>query len=137
VLVDRSDAFLEDHVLGRGGTNHLAEPSEVGRAPSGSPRAPDVLLEQEGFEPKLGRLEITEGIFTGTREVADGFGFHGGAIDGPSASAEPVAPRHGGRCSRGRPPFQESRRRRPNSDGLFSGDSERANSHSGQLRRSR
>ena len=82
VFVDRSDIFLEDDLLRRGGTDHLAEPSQVGRAPGGPARIADIVAQQEGFETKLGGLEITDGIFTSPAEVADGFVFHRGDIDG-------------------------------------------------------
>ena len=82
VLGDGSDIFLENNVLGGGRTDHLAEPSEVGRTPGGPADVPDAMPEQEGFEPQFGRFEITDGVFTRTSEVADRFILHGGDIDG-------------------------------------------------------
>jgi hypothetical protein len=82
VFVDGADVFLEDNVLSRGGTDHLAEPSEGGRAPGSPARVPDVRPEQEGFQTKLGRFEITDGVFTRAGEVADRFIVYLGDIDG-------------------------------------------------------
>jgi hypothetical protein len=62
VFVDRADICLKDHVLRGGGTAHLREPPQVGRAPGGTARIADILPQQEGFEPELGGLEIPEGF---------------------------------------------------------------------------
>jgi hypothetical protein len=37
---------------------------------------------QEGFEPELGGLEVPQGIFAGTGEIAHGFIFNRRDIDG-------------------------------------------------------
>ena len=58
VFVDGADLFLKDHVLSGGGTDHLSEPPEVGRAPGGTARVADIVPEQEGVETALGRLEV-------------------------------------------------------------------------------
>jgi hypothetical protein len=81
VFVDRADIFLKDHVLSGGGTDHLREPPEMGRAPGGTAGIADIVPEQEGFETELGRLEVPEGIFAGAAEIANGFIFHRGNID--------------------------------------------------------
>ena len=60
----RLDIFLKDNVLRRGGTHHLAEPAQLGWAPSGAPCIADIVPEQEGFETQLGRFQIPEGVFT-------------------------------------------------------------------------
>src|SRR5262245_19982862 len=73
--------FLKDDLLRRCRTDHCREPPEMGRAPVGPARVADIVPEQECFEAKLGVFEITEGIFTGSAEVADGFVFHLGDID--------------------------------------------------------
>jgi hypothetical protein len=81
-FVDGSDVGLKGDLRRRGGTDHLAAPSEVGRTPGGPPGVPDVRPEPEGLETKLGRLEITEGVFTRAGEVADRVIFHLGHIGG-------------------------------------------------------
>jgi hypothetical protein len=58
VFVDRSDVFLKDDLLRGGGTDHLGEPPEVGRAPGGPARIVDIVPEEAGFEPELGGLQI-------------------------------------------------------------------------------
>ena len=63
------------------GQTTSAEPPQVGRAPGGPARIADIVPEQKRFEPKLGGLEITDGIFTSPAEVADGFIFDLGDID--------------------------------------------------------
>ena len=82
VFVDRPDVFLEDNLLGRGRTDHLAEPAQVGRAPGGPACIADIMSQQKGFQPKLGRLEIPDGVFTRPAQVADRFIFDLGNIDG-------------------------------------------------------
>lgn len=69
----RLDIFLKDNWLRSGRPDHLAEPTEVGRAPIRSPRRAEIVPEQEGFETHLGRLQITEGIFTHPAQVTDRF----------------------------------------------------------------
>jgi hypothetical protein len=86
---DRPDVFWEDHVLRGGGTDHLAAPPEVGRAPGGSACLAEIVAEPDGLKPELRGLEGAEGLFTGTGEVPHGFLFHGGTIH--------LTPRHGGR----------------------------------------
>src|SRR5438874_8199650 len=39
------DIFLKDNLLRGGGTNHFTEPTQVGRAPIGSPRIADIVPE--------------------------------------------------------------------------------------------
>ncbi len=81
VFGDRTDICLKDNLLRGGGTDDLREPAEVGRAPGGPARVADIMPEQEGFEPELGRLEVPQGIFTGAGEVANGFILHPRDID--------------------------------------------------------
>ena len=81
VFVHRSDIFLKDDLLRRGGTDHLREPSQVGRAPIGPAHVTDILSEQKGFETELGVFEIADGIFTCPGEIANGFIFDLGDID--------------------------------------------------------
>jgi hypothetical protein len=42
--------------------------------------------EQDGFQAEFCRVQLSEGIFTGAGEVADGFLVHGGDIDGGAIS---------------------------------------------------
>ena len=79
---DGLDVFLKDHLLRRCGTEHLAEPAQVGGAPVGPTRITDIVPQQEGFEPQLGRLEIPQGIFPRPTQVADRFIVDGGDIHG-------------------------------------------------------
>jgi hypothetical protein len=81
VFSDRPDIFLEHDWLRRGRADDLREPSEMGWAPMGLARVADIVAEQEGFEAKLGVLESAAGIFTGPRQVPDGFIFHRGDRD--------------------------------------------------------
>jgi hypothetical protein len=55
---DRPDVFLEDDLLGGGGTDDLAQPAQGRRVPSGPTGLPDILPQQTGFEADCGRLEI-------------------------------------------------------------------------------
>ncbi len=82
VFGDGADVFLKDNVLRRGGTAHLREPPEVGRAPVSSARVAEILPEQKSFETELGRLEVPQGIFTGAAEIANGFIFNRGNLHG-------------------------------------------------------
>jgi hypothetical protein len=80
VFIDRPAIFLEDHVLGRRGTDDLAEPPEVGWAPHGPAGRAKIGAQEKRVEPELGGLEITEGVFTRPSEVAKGVIVHGGDI---------------------------------------------------------
>jgi mannose-6-phosphate isomerase-like protein (cupin superfamily) len=82
VVIDRAHVFLEHDLLGRGGTDHLREPAQMGWAPGGPAGIADVVSEQKGFEPKLGGLEIADGIFTRAGEVPNGLVLDLGNIDG-------------------------------------------------------
>jgi hypothetical protein len=81
VLGDRPDGFLENNRLRGGGTDHSGEPPQMGRAPGGLARLPDILPQQEGFETKLGGLEVPQGIFTGAGALANRFVLDRGDID--------------------------------------------------------
>ena len=72
--------FLKDHVLGRGGTDDLTAPAQVGRTPIGSPRRADSVPQHEGCAPPRGRLALPEGLFPCPAQVADGFIVDGGHI---------------------------------------------------------
>jgi hypothetical protein len=73
MLVHRTDVFLKDDVLRRGGTDDLREPPQVGRAPSGPACVTNIGSEHKGCETQLGVFKIAERIFTGPREVANRF----------------------------------------------------------------
>src|SRR5215470_5720468 len=73
VFGDRTDVLLEHDLLCRGGTDDLAEPSEVGWSPGGSARITDIVPQEKGFQPKLRGLQITDGIFTRPAQVSNRF----------------------------------------------------------------
>ena len=74
VCGDRSDLCLEDAVLGGGGTDALAQPAQVGRAPRGPTGIPDSLPQQQGFAAERGRLEIVERLFPRPAQVTPSCG---------------------------------------------------------------
>ena len=78
---DGLDIFLKDDLLRGGRTDDLTEPAQVSWAPGRLPRITDIVAQQKGFEPILGRLEIAQGIFSGTAQVTDGFSLHPGDVD--------------------------------------------------------
>ena len=80
--MNRMDIFLKAEWLRRGGTDHLSEPLEVGRAPIGSARIPDSWSQPKGVETELGVFEIADGIFMRPGEIAHGSIFDGGDIEG-------------------------------------------------------
>jgi hypothetical protein len=82
VLVHRPDLFLEDDLLGRGCTDDVSEPAQGGRSPGCLACLADILPQQKRFEPELGRLESPAGIFTRPAQIATGFVFDRGNIDG-------------------------------------------------------
>ena len=67
-----SDVGLEDHLLGRRGTDPLSEPAQRGWPPGGTARIPAILTPQEGLQPGLRGLESPDRILPGAAEVADG-----------------------------------------------------------------
>jgi hypothetical protein len=81
LFIDCPDVFWEDDLLRGGGTDHFGEPPEMGWAPGGPARIPDILPQQESLEPELGGLEVPQGIFAGTGKIADGFVLDCGDID--------------------------------------------------------
>jgi hypothetical protein len=80
VLAHGADIFLANDVLGRCGTAHFREPPEVGCSPVGAARGADIVAEQEGCEPKLGGLEIPDGLFASPTQIPNGFRFNFGNI---------------------------------------------------------
>ena len=64
VFGDGADVFLKDNLLRGCGTDHFAQPAQVGGTPGGPARITDILPQQEGFQPELGGLEIPDCIFT-------------------------------------------------------------------------
>ena len=73
VVGERVPVVLKDDLLGRGGTDDLAEPSEGSRAPGGWACRAAILAQKKRFEPKLGRLESTEGLVTRSAQVPNRF----------------------------------------------------------------
>jgi hypothetical protein len=73
VVGDRAEVFLQDDLLRRGGTDDLAAPSEVGRAPGGPACVTDSVPQETGFQPPLRGLQITDGLFTRPAQVPHGF----------------------------------------------------------------
>ena len=76
VLGHRPHVLLEDNLLGGGRTDHLSQPAQMRRSPGGAPLIANVLAQQEGLEPHLGRLAIFEGIFPRPHHIPDRFVFH-------------------------------------------------------------
>jgi hypothetical protein len=70
---NRLDVCLQDHVWRGCGTEHLAEPAQVGWAPVGSPGRADIVPQHEGFEPQLGCLQVPQGLCPRPTQVAEGF----------------------------------------------------------------
>ena len=70
---DRPDIRWEDELRRGGGTDHVGEPAQRGWAPRGPARLAAILSQQQGCEPELGRLELTEGVLAGTTEVTARF----------------------------------------------------------------
>jgi hypothetical protein len=77
-----ADVFLEDDLLSRCGADHLAEPPEVRRPPLGLARIADIASQEKRFAPKLGGLEIPEGIFTSPLQIPNSCIFDLGDRDG-------------------------------------------------------
>jgi len=61
---DRPDRCLANDVLGWGGTDDLAEPAPVRRAPGGPTGLADLMPPQPRVQATLGRLAIVERLFT-------------------------------------------------------------------------
>jgi hypothetical protein len=81
-LGDGAEVFLENDLLGRGGTDDLGEVAKVGLIPVGLSGVVKAEAQEEGLEAELGGLEVLEGILASAGQVADGFILHGGDIDG-------------------------------------------------------
>jgi hypothetical protein len=64
VVGDRSDVFLEHDLRRRGGTDHFAEPAEVGWVPGDPACVPDSVPQEQGCQPKLRGLQTTDGLCT-------------------------------------------------------------------------
>ena len=78
---DGLDVVLKDHVRRGCGTDDLAEPARVGRAPVGPSCLAAIVPQQEGLETQFGRLQIAHSLFTCPPQVADGFIIDGGDGD--------------------------------------------------------
>jgi hypothetical protein len=64
VVGDRTNICLEDDVRRWGGTDHLAAPAEVSRAPGGPAGITAIMPPEKGLEATLGGFEIRQRIFT-------------------------------------------------------------------------
>jgi hypothetical protein len=73
VFGDRPAICLADDVLGGGGTDDLAQPASVRRAPRGPTGIADLLPPQNGVEAELGRLQIVERLFPRAAQVTNRF----------------------------------------------------------------
>jgi hypothetical protein len=73
VFIDSPDVFLKDNLLSGGRTDHLRKPAPVGRPPGGLACIADIMPQQKRVEPELGGLEIPDGVFTRSAQLADGF----------------------------------------------------------------
>jgi hypothetical protein len=73
------DVCLPDHGLRRGGPAHLTEPAPGGRPPIGPPWVADLVPQQAGCAPSLGRVERPEGLFPRSAPIAPGCIVDGGA----------------------------------------------------------
>jgi hypothetical protein len=92
-LGDRPDLGLTDHWRRGGGTAHLREPPEVGRAPAGPAWIAEIVSEQQGCEAERGGFEVSQRIFAGAAEIAHGVIFDRGPIDGGEITrAHPARP---------------------------------------------
>jgi hypothetical protein len=58
----------------------------VGWAPGGAARLPDILPQEQGFEPKLRGFEIADSIFTCPAQVPNRFIVYLGDVDGGKVS---------------------------------------------------
>jgi hypothetical protein len=72
----------ERRVAESGGPDHFGEPPEMGRTPIGPAGVAALMSQQERLEAKFGVFASAEGICTGPAEVANGFIFKAGDIDG-------------------------------------------------------
>jgi hypothetical protein len=72
VFGDRADICWADAGLSWGGTDDLAEPAWVSRAPGGPPGIADILPPQKRVQAQRGRLEIVERLFTRAAQVTHG-----------------------------------------------------------------
>jgi hypothetical protein len=78
VCGDRTAICVEHALLGRRRADDRREPPARGRAPMRPAGGAESVLEQEGWEAKLGVLARAEGIFTGAGESAHRGIVHGG-----------------------------------------------------------
>jgi hypothetical protein len=77
-----SDVCLEDALRRQGGTDDLAEPPQVGRAPDGPTRLTDIVPQEKSFAPKLRGFAIVDSLFPCPPQVAHSFILPCGDIDG-------------------------------------------------------
>ena len=73
LLGHRPDILRKDALLGRRRADHVGSPPQLRRRPMRPPLIPNVLAEQQGFEPHLGRLEVLEPLLPGSNHIPDCF----------------------------------------------------------------
>ena len=76
------DRRLADDRRRRGRPDHFPEPTPVGWAPGRPAGIAQIVAPHAGVEAPLGGLKIASGLFPSPAQVADGFIFHRGDIDG-------------------------------------------------------
>src|SRR5262245_18029979 len=84
-----ADVCLENDVLRGGGPDDLTAPAQGSWAPGRLPRRTDIMAQQKGFEPMLGRLELAQGICPSPAQVTEGFVSHLGDRDGRQSTGAP------------------------------------------------
>ena len=89
--VDRANVLLKDKLLRRGGADPLGEPSERGGSPVGTAAIAAIVSQQKGFESEFGGFEVLGGILTSSGEIANGFLFELGDVDGCEVAGSPQA----------------------------------------------
>jgi hypothetical protein len=82
VFGDRPDVCLKDHWLRRCGTDHLAQPPEVGWAPGGPAGVTAILPQEKGFQPQRRGLESAARLCTRPAQIPTRFLRNLGDVDG-------------------------------------------------------
>ena len=81
VVSERADVCVAHELLGRGGTDHCAEPAEVGGAPGSLARRTAIVPQAKRLEPHLGSLQSTDGLFPRSAQGPHRFLLHLGHVD--------------------------------------------------------
>ena len=77
---DGADLFLEHHRLGGRRADDSRHPPQMRCRPICPPLIPDILAQEEGFEPHLGRLAILPDILPRPHHIPEGFVLHTGNV---------------------------------------------------------